>query len=436
LTLVCKAGWAYLFFTARSRGTPAEMDNAALSIVHGGGMADVFGPGSGPTALIAPIYAYYLGGLHYLFGTGRLAKLALQLGSLTAASAAIAQLPAVARCTRLPVSAGFVAAILMAVSPFAVPHEVNGYWEAAFASLGLLIAFRAVVSLEDAGGTLVVRRAIIVGFLSGLLMLLNPSAIPGVFFAALAGWFQRTGDRLRYTGACLVAVAVCAIVMSPWVYRNYRVFGRWVPVRSNYGLQLYIGNHPAADGRTFGSHNANYTLAVLHPHQNPAELARYEELGDIAYGEEKTVKSMEWIRANPGMFAWLTCQRFRWYWFPGIDLAPDVPSNWFPPRDLLLGTAIWYDVLGAGSFLGASLLLLTRQKFRWHYWALLLGPSLAYMTTHVDPRYRYPNLWVSALLTSYVLVAAYNAIAARIRPNNALAVDGVLVARNDAVNPG
>jgi hypothetical protein len=417
-TFLCKVAWSYLYFSVHSRGTPAELSNAAMSIARGEGLGDIYAQGTGPSALVAPLYAYYMGGLYWLFGTGRLAKFVLQLGSLVASSAAIAQLPAVAKRTRLPASAGLLAALVMAVSPFAVPHEINGYWEAAFASLGFVVAFRLLVALEDSRVPLS-GRAIAVGVSSGFLMLLSPSVGPGILLAALAGWFQRSGERVRYSMACGLAAVVCAGVMSPWVARNYLVFGRFVPVRSNYGLQLYIGNHPAADGRSFGSHDAAHTLAVLNPHQSPEEFQRYKELGDVAYGDEKQAQAIEWIRANPGMFTWLCCLRFRWYWFPGLDVAPDVATNWFPHRDLLLGTAIWYDALGVASFVGIGLLFVIRQRFRWHYLALSLGPSLAYMITHVDPRYRYPSLWVSALLTGFAVTQVWQRVSNRLRTRNA-----------------
>src|SRR6266516_3803517 len=40
----------------------------------------------------------------------------------------------------------------------------------------------------------------------------------------------------------LILITTTGLLLSPWVLRNYVVFGRFVLVRSGFGYQLYIGN--------------------------------------------------------------------------------------------------------------------------------------------------------------------------------------------------
>ncbi len=42
--------------------------------------------------------------------------------------------------------------------------------------------------------------------------------------------------------ASLILVMTTGILLSPWIVRNYVVFGTFVPARSGFGYQLYLGN--------------------------------------------------------------------------------------------------------------------------------------------------------------------------------------------------
>jgi hypothetical protein len=393
VSFVLKVAYSYLYYDF-TRVYTAEMAHATFSICRGDGIADIFASGSGPSAHVAPLYPYYLAGLSLLFGEGLRWILVCQLSSLAAASASIALLPGLARICRSPLWVGYVAAGFLALSPFGVIYEKDGNWETSFSALGLVLAFRILARLEQAGRSLLLV-SIAAGALSGLLALLSTAVAPAILGCALACGAARRAGLLRTGLAFGLSVLTCALVISPWCYRNYCVLGGLVPVRSNFGLELYIGNHSGADGYTYGARDSDWKSSIgdWHPILSSEELNRYKELGELAYMRERGALAESWIRQNPSAFAHLTWLRFQYYWFP-------------PPRPgIPVKRSLWFGLLSAGAFSGAFYLVWVRHPFRWHFLSLLLGPSLAYMVTHIDLRYRYPTLWVSAFLTAYVLGA-------------------------------
>jgi hypothetical protein len=397
ITLTCKLTLAYGYYPNLFGGSDYEMGRAVHSVYAGNGMADVYGPASGPSAHLAPLYVYYLAGLMWLCGTGAPWVRAFQLLSLVAASALVAFLPGLARATRLPVAAGMAAALFLTVSPYTIYYEKLGIGEQTFAALGLLLTFRRIVRPDFFGESL--PASAVTGAGLGMLILLSPSVMPGIVGVLLVGYFVSHCHPRRSLNAAVI-LSVCVLMLLPWVYRNYRDLGGLVPVRSNFGLEFYIGNYDGADGFTFGS-----GTSIRHPSDNPDELAHYKEVGELAYMRQRTQTALAWAQDNPASFAWLTWMRFRLYWFPTFG------------EDVMLKRTLWFGALGIGSFAGILCLFWARHPYRWHYLFLLFGPSLVYMITHVNPRYRYPTLWVSALLTAYAVDAVGRLIARRMTAN-------------------
>src|SRR5262249_19553511 len=119
--------------------------------------------------------------------------------------------------------------------------------------------------------------------------------------------------------------------VAPWVWRNHAVLGAVVPLRSNFGLELHLGNHPGASGRTGGhaGEGLSEPALVQHPYDNPVEVARLCRLGEVEYRRGHQREAADWIRAHPGEFAALTAARLHYDWSPTPDLwAGDGRHEW------------------------------------------------------------------------------------------------------------
>jgi hypothetical protein len=185
--------------------------------------------------------------------------------------------------------------------------------------------------------------------------------------------------------------------------RNYYALGGFVPVRSNFGLELAIGNNPNANGKTFITYadDPESPAYNMHPNSSPRERARLAQLGELAYMKEKQRLSIQWIKENPGRAAKLTLKRFRLFWFPPTDA-------WPRSSPFILYKSLIFSLIGLWMFGELLELMLFRHSSRWLLAAAVLGPSLVYLITHSDPRYRYPVFGLSTLLACSFLSRAWS----------------------------
>jgi len=90
------------------------------------------------------------------------------------------------------------------------------------------------------------------GLLLGFAALVRPQALllPLLFaFCALAS-AEMTGAAIRSQLRLLIpAGIVMAIVIAPWTWRNHQLYGEPVPISTNGGITLWMGNTPGTDGR-------------------------------------------------------------------------------------------------------------------------------------------------------------------------------------------
>ena len=393
-TLAFGSRAVYLFASGKYREkSSSEMERAATSLARDGVLGNVFADDSGPSAHVVPLYSCLLAGVHWCLGVKSLAAMVTQqLLAVTATALFIAALPWLAWRCRLPVAAGVLTALFLAVSPLNLWVETSGSWEQPYAVAVMLLLLVTLMRLHD---TRWQERGTIafLGLLLGISALLSPAIVPFAGLALLAEFLTQRGARIRVVAAGAALALLAAVVISPWIYRNYRVLGGFVPLRSNFGLELLIGNNPESNGQTFNTDwtDANNFLARTHPVSNLRERAHLREVGELAYMREKEQTAREWIVHNPTAFARLTLERVRLYWLPP-ELLWDAGS---PGRRLKPWVFAGLSVAG---FLGLVGLFRDRHPYRWLFLALLLGPSLVYVVTHVNPRYRYFTFWASALL--------------------------------------
>jgi hypothetical protein len=368
-------------------GTMYEMETSADHLAREGRMADVFAPGSGPSAHVAPLYAFYLAGVDRLAGldVGRF-RFLHGLSAIFATSLFAGLLPALACRARLGPGVGEAAACLVALAPFGLWMEIRGDWETAWLPSALAAIFWALMALQDRGWAGIGRPAA-TGVLFGLGGLLSPV----VLLAGLAGLCFQAVDRRARTPRMVPAVAIllvaCALTVAPWVYRNYLCFSGFVPIRDNLGIEMAVGNNPKADGSTFGPGFA------AHPLKTRAELARLVALGEVPYNREKLQQAWSWISYNPGRFVGLSGYRLLSFWFPS-DKGMLAPLPFLPIA--LQGLAI--GVTTALAFVGLARLFASGHAYRALFLAMLVAPSLPYVVTHVSYRYRYPINGFVALL--------------------------------------
>ncbi len=225
------------------------------------------------------------------------------------------------------------------------------------------------------------------GGIAGILMLLCTTA--GVLFFACLAWLLWRDRLLFFKGSQVAMILLPAIIVAPWLIRNYTVFHQFVPVRDNFGLELSVSNNDCA---RFGiQRNMNSgCFEQLHPNANIDEARKVLEEGEPAYNERKLRETERWILHNPVRFAKLSAMRFAVFWLP-----TDTTSFFGPERRLER-----FMIYGMTLLSLPGLLMLYRTDARSAAvcaCCLALFP-LIYYIVQFEYRYRYPILWVTFLL--------------------------------------
>jgi hypothetical protein len=403
LSLLLRAG--HMVFKANPHdwfGT--EPERVAASLARGHGFCDPFAAPTGPTAHVSPGYPLLLSSLYRAFGTyettvGRTAQQFLSIGLATIA---VLLLPIVANRLGLAPRAGWLAALLVALGAAQPAREVTGHHELVLASVQILLVLLTMARWH-AQHWRGMAIPVLLGLQVALLALVCPSLLAGPILFLLAAWWTASREErpVVLRGTLLVG-ALCLVGLIPWTVRNCRALGGFVPLRSNLGLELAIGNHDEATGLTY-----NPGIAV-HPFSNLRACAHLLEVGELTFMKEHQTRALAWIASHPGRFARLSVRRACLFWFGPCDsfwrLSGRRPINSL--LDRLLGLAALVELVR---------LAWRRQPAAWLLGGTLVGATLPYLVTHVELRYRLPVSGLFLLLGCNLSLALVERLRARPR---------------------
>lgn len=139
--------------------------------------------------------------------------------------------------------------------------------------------------------------AILCGLIFGYATLTKPQTL--LMPAALVGisFLFENGHRLKMrTLAHGAMVYLClAMVLGPWIYRNYLVFGEPVFVSTNSGWALYVGNNPSSLARRGFPTDSGAEVTELR--RKTFTLAT-----QVESNRQARAAALAWISENPGTF--------------------------------------------------------------------------------------------------------------------------------------
>ncbi len=264
-------------------------------------------------------------------------------------------------------------------------------WDTSLAAFLAAAILLATLKLADSTAAATWRDWILYGLLWGFTLMTNPSLgslLP--FLLVWAAWRTRKRSNLPLTAslakpaaALLVAILCCV----PWTIRNYTVFHRLAPLRSNFPLELYIGNN-----ENYGGTRARWPPPIT----KERETVRYFRLGETAFMDEEMSKAKAFIRTHPGKEVTLTWKRFIAFW-AGIAN----PFDEFPGAEPLIKVLILCGALtGLGALAGVIVLALRHSPYTF---PLAICPIIfpcVYYITHTSIRYRHPIEPIVILLTA------------------------------------
>ena len=350
-----------------------EMGWTARSIVLGRGFSSPFLPFTGPTALVPPLYPYFIAGVEKLFGlyTAQSAFVILSINSLLSALTTIPVYFSTRVVLRERVAR--VAAMIWAVYPFAVYFSAGRVWDYALTGLLLSLCFWWAQKLHRQRPMLWLGY----GALCGVAALSNPTVLSVIVPLTLIA-LHRTRQEARpwlQRGVCasLVGLALCA----PWAIRNERAFHQPTFLRDGFWLEFYAGNN----GDTFES-NPGWA----HPASNPVEMKRYEALSEAGYMAEKRALGLKFVKQHPGSFAKVTLRRVFSFWTGFWSLN----KRYLEQDPTELPDFFYCTTVSLLAFWGARRWWKSDRRAVLPYLAALAVFPLTYYVTHTTPDYRQP----------------------------------------------
>ena len=361
-----------------------EMGRIGRAIATGRGFADPFGAQTGSTAWEPPLYPYLIALVFKLTGVYSHASafILLTINSIFSALTCIPIFLISRKCfsEKVAVWSSWAWALLPPVMYWCV----RWVWETSLAALLLTLLFWLILEMEELSGAL---PWVGFGVLWGVAVLTNTSLVTFLPASGLWVWYRRHKQGKRSLLGVLLATLFFAATVSPWLVRNYEVFGKFIFIRDNFGAELRLGNGPGADGTW---------MSYLHPTQSVLAMQQYEQMGETRYIAERRREAIEFIRADYARFAKLSLKRFIYYWAGrprSSEIAALVDNSAFLASSVLafwgLGLALWRSRRGAWLFL----------------WLILCYPAIYYFV-YPHSRYRHPIEPEIAILIAYVISEA------------------------------
>ena len=392
-----------------------EHGEIASNLLAGRGFSVKFLGADGPTSQQAPAYPLLVAGAYALGGEeSPRALLILELGQALLGGALV-YFAVMLASEVAPGRTGV--AILAASIAAAHPTLVYSATHVQVASLAAMLLTACLAWAYRAGRTGSPRDAVAGGMTLGLLALSDPIlalVAPGMAWAISTG--QGWSGSRRLLG--LVGISA-ALVVAPWVVRNARVHGEFVPIKSSFGYAFWQGNCSLSEGtdkvvrasveaklaRSSGSlrdlnaklwearHEAGYLDDIA---LTPAD---YRELGAVSEPERSRVlfrRALLDLRAEPGRYARLCLRRLRYFVFFD-ETNPKARSTIY--RTGHLGLTV----------LAALGLILAKVEVRRRLGPTLLTTALIagfHALTIVSARFHLPieplmGLWAAAGLTRW-----------------------------------
>lgn len=346
-----------------------EMGRIGRSLALGQGFSNPFNGITGPTAWEPPLYPLLIAAVFKIFGIYTHAS-AFVLLAINSCFAALTCIPIFSIAKKsFGEDVAVWSAWVWALFPPIIFWSTRWVWETSISAFLLALIFFMGLSLEERDGT---KPWLEFGLLWGIAALTNASMLSFLPVSGLWAWYRCSRAGKRSFGGVVLSAVIFLVCISPWVVRNQRTFGKFIPTRSNFGEELRLGNGPGADGKWMDSE---------HPSKDAEQLHLYQQLGEIAFVAERKREAVAFIREDWSRFAWLSAKRFAYFWS-----GPPHPR------------ATFSSLLGNLVYLATSVLAMFGLAIAWRkrrpgaglfFWLVVTFP-LVYYIAFVLARYRHP----------------------------------------------
>lgn len=290
---------------------------------------------------------------------------------------------------------GLISAWAWVGFPYAILLPLEWTWDQSLAALLLALIVYATIEICKSSSSMAWTGY---GLLWAFAALVNPTMC--LLLPFLLGWMVLGRRRMGKASMSLAARAVLVFLLAllPWTIRNYYVIGDWFFIKSNFGMELWLGNNPAVK---------EICSPELHPISNFRERISLILSGEPNYNREKQREAIAFIESHPRLFLKNLTERIVDNWAATYDsrVEPWILTLHLSRVDVWF-SSIFSLVCFAGMFL----------SLRAKWWdalplamCLLLFP-IPYYITHTALRYRHPIDPFMTILAAYALARLWSAV--------------------------
>ncbi len=128
---------------------------------------------------------------------------------------------------------------------------------------------------------------LLAGLVYGILVLTTPAFLLVSPIVVLHIFYSNRKSSMKRIQNSAIFIISMVLVVAPWTIRNYRIFNMFIPVSSNSGINLFIGNSEKTTA------NSGVNILFEEDQVFPEGL---DEIAEDKFFREAAVK---WIKKNP-----------------------------------------------------------------------------------------------------------------------------------------
>lgn len=324
------------------------------------------------TAFAAPFYPFFLALIFKIFGITPFSYIFIQIIHLLISMCTVYTTHTVAEKLFNNKRVSIIAITIVAIFPtfiFSVTQIIRISFIIFFTSLIILQIWR----LENDSS---IFNSVLLGFLFALTALMEPIILSFLPFCIIWLIFIKLrSNTLNLIKIVSIIILTTFLFISPWTYRNYKIFNKFILIKSQFGLALYIGNNQHATGTARRSKSMD-DLPVSIPSSIYNKMIN---LNDVERDEIFLREAIEFIKNNPTHTIKLMIQKIYYFWWRD-------PTH--PLTNHFLYKIPWLILLSL-FFLGL-IISLNNWKRNLLIYFLFASFTFVYSITIVVPRYRIP----------------------------------------------
>jgi len=286
--------------------------------------------------------------------------------------------------------------------PFAILFPLEWAWDQSLSALLLTLLLCATYKMREVPSASVAWAGY--GLLWGVSALANPTLC--VLLPFLLGWmvFCRCRSGVPWLRPVLRLVFFLLLAVLPWMARDYFVVDGFVPIKSNFGVELWLGNNATVTTGVWSPEN--------HPMNNFSQRLSLIMNGEPGYARDRQRAALAFIHANPRRFAELLGRRVADTWTAVYDSRED---KWMNVLHLRMAEVYFCIALSAFAAIGLVLSLRRSVMEALPLAVCVVAFPIPYYLTHTSLRYRHPIDPVLTLFAVYVAAQVISRLGSKSR---------------------